>query len=237
MLKAVLTAVTLFFSITLTRAEAGPDTGPPAADQTLAFTSPSEHPQPRMLVVPAQTEAQIQLLSGIHSQVSHEGDQVTAQLLQPIYVDGQVALPAGSLIAGHIARIRPAGRMRRPAELVLRFERITLPDGQDQPLSAMLTELDALPRSNTCVDSEGLLKGTKTVAWKRIAGGLVGLGALGALQGQVAGAAALGATLPIGGGAVLGYSFLWPKGNDVHVPPDTPMRIRLRNALTVRVAW
>lgn len=192
---------------------------------------------PSTVIVPAETEADIQLLSGIHSGVSHVGDPFAAQLVNPISVGGQIVLPAGSLIGGRISSIRPAGRMRRAAELGLRFELVTLPDGQNQPISALLTNLEALPHTNTAVDSEGVLKGTGVGTWKRLTGGFLGLGAISALGTQIAGVAALGFTVPVGGGAVLGYSFLFPKGNDVHVPPDSQMRIRLRQPLTLRVDW
>ena len=194
-------------------------------------------PPEKVLIVPAQTEAAVQLLSGVHSQVSHVGDPIRAQLLQPVYVNGRVALPRGSLLDGCITRIRPAGRLRRPAELSLRFERITLPDGQDRPIAAILTALDAPAPLSVRLDSEGQLRGAKPISWKRLAAGLLGLGTLAGLEMQVAGTAALGATLPLGGGAVLSYAFFWPRGSDVHLPPDTCFRIRFHHALTVRVAW
>jgi hypothetical protein len=239
MWKSGLIALALMVVTSLALAEGEPEVaGPAGAPAPLDISASSnEAANPTTVIVPAETEAEIQLLSGIHSEVSHVGDPITAQLISPITVNGQVALPAGSLIAGEIIRIRPAGRMRRPAEMVLRFEHVTLPDGQDQPISAILTGLDAQPRTNTQVDAEGLLKGSRAGSWKRLAGGLIGLGAFSAIQTQFASAAALGATLPIGGGAVVGYSFLWPKGNEVHLPPDTQMRIRFRNPLTVRVLW
>jgi hypothetical protein len=187
----------------------------------------------RTMTVPAQTEADIQLLSGIHSQVCHVGDPVRAQLLEPVYVNGRVALPRGSLLDGRITRVRPAGRLRRPAELSLRFERITLTDGQDQPIAAVLTALNPRVPLGVRLDPEGQLKGTKRASRKGIAAGLVGLGALASLETQLASAAALGATLPLGGGVVLGYAFLWPRGSDVHLPPDTRFRIRLGCPLTV----
>jgi hypothetical protein len=193
-------------------------------------------PHASTIIVPAETEAKIQLLSGIHSGISHVGDPFAAELVSPISVDGQVVLPAGSLIEGRISFIRPAGRMRRAAELGLRFELVTLPDGKDQPISALLTELQAKPRTHTMIDSEGILKGTNSGTWKRLTFGLLGVGAASAIGTQIAGTAALGLTLPVGGGAMLG-SFLIPKGHEVHVPPDTQMSIRLRQPLTVRVDW
>lgn len=198
--------------------------------------TPQASPQ-STVTIPAQTEAAVQLLSGLHTQVSHVGDPITARLLQPVFIEGRVALPTGSLIEGRITRIRTAGRMRRPAELALRFDRITLPDGQDQPILAGLSELGNPSSLNARLDSEGFLKGTKGFSWKGIAGGLLGIGGLATLHSQLAGAAALGTSLPIGGGAMLGYTFLWPKGNEVHLPPETQLRIRLHHPLTVRVAW
>lgn len=195
------------------------------------------HPGAATVIVPAETEAEIQLLSGIHSRVNHVGDPFAAQLVEPITVGGQVVIPAGSVIDGRITYIRPAGRLRRSAELGLRFEVVTLPDGQNQPISALLMNLEALPRTHTAVHSEGILKGTGAGTWKRLTGGLLGLGVFSGIHAQIAGATALGISLPVGGGVVMGYSFLVPKGNDVHVPPETQMRIRLRQPLTLRVAW
>ena len=204
--------------------------------------APSKADPPQALsqatvTIPAQTEAAVQLLSGIHTQVSHVGDPITARLLQPVLINGRVGLPIGSLINGRITQIRSAGRMRRPAELALSFDRITFPDGEDKAFLADLSALDDPSSLNARVDSEGRLKGTKGFSWKGIAGGLIGIGGLTTLHMHVAGAAALGTSLPIGGGAMLGYAFLWPRGKDVHLPPQTQMRIRLHHPLTIRVAW
>ena len=157
--------------------------------------------------------------------------------LQAVYVNGRVALPTGSVIGGRITRIRPAGRMRRPAEMVLRFDSITLPDGQEEPCSAGLSGLDSPLPKTVELDSEGQLRGSRGFSWKRLAGGFFGLGTFAFAEAQLASAAALGASLPIGGAAVLGYTFLIPRGNEVHVPPDTRFRIRLHQPVTVRVAW
>jgi hypothetical protein len=216
--------------------------GPPseaAGNAGASLSSPAVARSDRLefLTVPAQTEAAIQLLSGIHSQVSHVGDPVTAELLQPVYVNGRVALPSGSVIGGRITRIKPARRMRRPAELVLKFDSITLPDGQEEPCSAGLSGLDSPLPKTVQLDSEGHLRGSRGFSWKRLAGGFFGLGTFAFAEAQLASTAALGATLPVGGAAVIGYTFLIPRGNDVHVPPDTRFRIRLHQPVTVRVAW
>jgi len=114
---------------------------------------------------------------------------------------------------------------------------VTLPDGKTQPISVALTTLDDTTQTNAEVDSEGVLKGKHIGTWKRLTGGFLGLGAVSAVGTKVAGTAALGVTLPVGGGAVLGYSYLVPKGNEVHLPPDTQMRIRFRQPLMLHVQW
>ncbi len=190
-------------------------------------------PQSRLqlLTVPAETEASVELLSGIHTRVSHVDDPVEGRLLQPVYVGGQVALPSGSLLYGRITQIRSAGRMHRPAQLAFRFEQITLPDGQTEPVAAVLASLDGL--KSLRLDREGYLQGGRGISLNHVAGGLVGLGALATVGVKLGGAAMLGPLLPAGGAVLLGYELLWPRGADVHLPPETRCRIRLDYPLTV----
>lgn len=189
------------------------------------------------LTIPAKTEAALQLLSGIHTQVSHVDDPIRAELVQPVYVNGRVALPPGTLLDGRITQINSAGRLGRSAEIAFRFETVTLPDGQEQPIAAILTGLGDADRGRARLDSEGHVRGPGTSPWKRIAGGLLALGAVSTAGVSLAGTAALATILPVGGSAVFGYAMILPRGGEVHIPPDTRLRIRLHDDLTVRVRW
>jgi hypothetical protein len=189
------------------------------------------------LTVPAETEAEIQLLSGMHTRLNHVHDRIEARLLTPVLVDGRVALPPGSVLDGRITRVRSAGRFHRSGELAFRFDQITLPDGESEPVSAVLAALDH-PRSlHVSLDSEGYLKGTRGFSWRGITGGLVALGAFGTAKLAIAGGAAAWPALPAIATGLLGYEFLWPRGHDVSLPPETECRIRLNYPVTVRVAW
>lgn len=189
------------------------------------------------LTVPADTEAAVTMLSGLHTRISQVNDPVTARLQQPVYVDGQIALPPGSILTGRVTRVELAGRMRRPAELGLRFESITLPSGETEPISAVLAALDkpGLPKAR--LDSEGYLRGTRGFSFKALAGGIAGVGALGIGKATLAASSAVSTLIPVGGAAALGFAALWPKGNDVNVPPDTRCRVRLNYPVTVRIQW
>ena len=183
----------------------------------------------RPLTVPAETEASVQLLSGIHTRVSRVDDPVAGKLLQPIYVDGQMALPSGSLLYGRVTHVRAAGRMHRAAELAFRFEQISLPNGDTEPINAVLASLER--PGHLRVDHEGYITAGRGFSWKQLA---FGAGAGGALVTVGVKAGAMGAILPAGAVGLVGYEILWPRGDEVHLPPNTRCTVRLDYSLTVR---
>ena len=199
--------------------------------------APPLGPSAATLTVPAETEAAVTMLSGLHTRVNQVDDPVTARLQQAVYVDGQIALPPGSLLNGRVTRVQLAGRMHRPAELGFRFESITLPDGETEPISAVLAALDKRGLPKVRLDSEGYLKGTRGFSLKGLVGGAAALGTFGVAKAALGASSVIGTLVPVGGAALIGYAALWPRGNDVNVPPDTNCRIRLNYPVTVRVAW
>jgi hypothetical protein len=204
-----------------------PRSGAPAAIPT---------PSAPTLTVPADTQAAVTMLSGLHTRISQVDDPVTARLQQAVYVNGQIALPPGSLLNGRVTHVQLAGRMHRPAELGFRFESITLPSGETEPISAVLAYLDKpLPKAR--LDNEGYLKGTRGFSLKALVGGMAAVGTFGVAKAALAASSAASTLIPVSGAAVLSYAALWPRGNDVNVPPQTPCHIRLNYPVTVRVAW
>jgi hypothetical protein len=130
------------------------------------------------LTVPAETEFKVQVLSGIHSQVNHVNDPIIAEVTKPVFVGGKLALPPGSLLDGHITMIRNAGHAHRAAQLGLRFDRITLPDGQEKPVAAVLAALENPKMLDIHLDQEGHLTSNRTTPWKGLTGGFAALGTL-----------------------------------------------------------
>jgi hypothetical protein len=188
-----------------------------------------------VVTVPADTEAAIEMLSGLHSRVSHVDDPIEARLTRPVYVDGRLALPDGSLLEGRVARVQVAGRMHHGAEMTLRFDSISLPDGQTAPISAIISSANKGALQDVRVDEEGNLKGSRGFSVKRMLGGVAGVGSFTTLRAAMAGAATVAYSLPASGAAFFGYEFLVPRGSEVHVPPDTQFRIRLNNPVTIQV--
>jgi hypothetical protein len=188
------------------------------------------------VTVPAETQVSIQMLSGIHTQVNHANDLVTARLLQPVLVGGRVVLPSGSILDGRITMIRNSRHVHRPAELGLRFDKILLPDGQAEPMAGVLAEMDESSKLDLHIDAEGHLTGGRALSWKTLIGG-VGLGSFGAIKAVASGATAVSMGLSLAGAAAIGYEILWPRGHEVNLPPETLCLIRLNYPLTVRVSW
>jgi len=188
---------------------------------------------PLTLTIPAATRATVELLSGIHTRFIRVDDPIKAQLLQPVVIDGKVALPPGTLLDGKVTRVRPAGRVNRAAELALRFNQVTLPDGDVEPIAAVL----AVAPPHTRLDREGYLKGARSVSWEGVAGGVVAIGSFALAKATFASSAASWPILPAAGAGLLGYELLWRRGSDVHLPPQTACQIRLDYPLTIRVPW
>ena len=188
------------------------------------------------VTLPAETQVSIQMLSGIHTQVNRPNDLVTARVLKPVYVDGHIALPSGSILDGRITMIRKSGHVHRPAELRLRFDEIVLPDGQTEPMAAVLASLEKSSNPDLHLDAEGHLTGGRARSWKTLIGG-AGLGSFGAIKVVATGAAAASVGLSVAGAAAVGYELLWPKGHEVNLPPETQCLVRLNYPLTVRVSW
>jgi hypothetical protein len=189
------------------------------------------------LTVPAETEVKVQVLSGIHTQINHIDDPVIAEVLKPIFVQGKIALPPGSLLDGHITMIRNAGHMHRSAELGMRFDRITLPDGQEKTVAAVLAALEHPELLDIHLDQEGHLTSNRTLSWKTLVGGFTALGTYGALKIAVVGSAGASLALPLGGAALISYEALWHRGHEVNMPPDTQCRLRLNYPLNVHIPW
>jgi hypothetical protein len=185
------------------------------------------------LTIPADTEVHVQLLSGVQTQFSKQDDPVVAQLTEPLYVGGQVALPLGTLFDGRVTRVRAARRYGHPAELSFRFQSVTFPNGDVKSISAVLASLDQPEMVGARVNSEGQLRPLKPHLWKRLTGGFVGAGGFALAKVAFAGSMGLAAGAPAGGAAMLAYEFFWRRGREINVPPATPCRIRFTDPLTL----
>lgn len=185
------------------------------------------------LTIPAETLVQARLISGMHTLVSHVNDPVSAEMTEPVYIDGQMALPKGTLFDGHITSVRRPSWMRHNGEIAFRFDHVTLPDGHMVAVSAIITHLDKNKDLMGTLDAEGHVRGHRGNSWRSFLTGAVGVGGLTAAKLAFAGSTALTVAAPASAAAFVGYELFFRRGSNVNVPPLTGCSIRLLSSLTV----
>ena len=88
--------------------------------------------------IPAGTTLKLELLAPVSTKVAAVGDEFTAMLKEDKIVNGQIALPAGSVVRGTIEKIVPTKRLSRSAVLYLKFDHVVTPTGRQIPVNAGL---------------------------------------------------------------------------------------------------
>ncbi|MBI3950631.1 MAG: peptidoglycan-binding protein [Acidobacteria bacterium] len=178
-------------------------------------------------VVPTGTVLTLRMETQLSSETSNVGDPFTATVAQDVFTDGQVAIPAGSRVEGHVTVVEPARRMSRSGTIAVDFDRLTLPDGRSYRINGNLTPLD--PEERRKIDEESRISGGSTV--KRSVVFIGGGAGVGALIGVLAGGGK-GAAIGTGVGAALGTAaVLLSKGNPAEVNSGTEFGMELAEQL------
>ncbi len=185
------------------------------------------------LTIPAETLVKARLISGMHTLVSHVNDPVSAEMTEPVYINGRMALPQGTLFDGHITSIRRPSWMRHNGQIAFRFDHVTLPDGHQVPVSAIITQLDNSKNLMGALDAEGHVRGHRRGSWRSFLTGAVGVGGLTIAKLAVASSTALTVAAPASAAAFVGYELFLRRGSNVNVPPMTGCHIRILSSMTV----
>jgi type IV secretion system protein VirB10 len=153
----------------------------------------------RTYVVDTGTRILLNLLNSVSTKTAAEGDRVYLATGFPVLVGGRVVVPPGSYVAGTVTSVKRAGKMKGRAELYVRFDTLTLPNGVTRDFRSRPGSLDGSNKGE--LDrTEGKIKGdsdkigdtTKVgtgAGWGAMVGG-ISSGAKGAGIGAAAGAAA-----------------------------------------------
>jgi hypothetical protein len=183
----------------------------PRPDPTPVPT-PEPTPTPRPRIVAAGTALPIVLKAGLSTKTAQPEDRVVAELTENVVVDGDVLLPAGSEVSGHVVSAVRSGRVKGKARLVVSFDHVRA--------GGQTFRIDASGFDVTAESSKG--KDAKIAGGAAAAGLLIGAiadGGEGALKGGLIGGAA-------GGAAVLAT-----RGKEVELPAGWRYKIELRKSL------
>jgi hypothetical protein len=170
----------------------------------------------REFVVAAGTPITVKLLTGVSSDTSRVEQAVSAELTEPIVIDGVEVAPAGSPVNGTVLRAEPAGKVKGLASLAVRFD--SLRAGSETYPVAMTYSRTAEPTKASDAKKIGI----------PAAGGAVIGGILGGKKGAVIGGV-------IGGGAGTAV-VLSTSGHEVSLPVGSILKLTLDRDIEVRVA-
>ena len=174
----------------------------------------AREPNRDRLSLPAGTELQLVLESGLSSATSHVGEPVTAKVARATAPDGRIVLPGGTILKGRVYRADAAGRVKGRSRLAVDFDRIVV-RGVEHRLDTTAIDVEG-PDSH---GKDAAIIGGSTVGGA-IIGGILG-GGSGAKKGAVVGV--LGGT-----GAVLAT-----RGRDVEIPAGTNWTVRVKDRVAL----
>ncbi|MBI1740205.1 MAG: BON domain-containing protein, partial [Candidatus Koribacter versatilis] len=90
----------------------------PAPAQAAAPAAPAAPPAPKKVSIPSGTTMAIRLVDEIDSETAQPGQTFRATLDSPLSVEGDVVVPAGYDVQGHIIDVKSAGKFAGRSELV-----------------------------------------------------------------------------------------------------------------------
>jgi hypothetical protein len=165
-------------------------------------------PAGEAVVVPNGTMLRIRINQGLNSNHAQPGNIFDATVINDVAADGAIAIPRGATVHGTVVEAKSAGALKGRGEIQLQLTQVVLA-GKTFPLTSDIWS------------STGPDKTARTV------NSTLGLGALGAIIGGVAGGgagAAIGAG--VGGAAGLGASAA-SGGGQALVPPEAILTFHL----------
>lgn len=135
--------------------------------------------------IPAGTTLRVQLDTTLTDKTNKTGDKFTGEINEPIFVNGKEVVPKYSTVNGHIAFLKPSGRIAGKAQMRIVVDNITTADGLVFPLSGTLEEAQGgvcahtANTAKTKADEEGTITGCGKSKKKALEGAAI-VGGMGA---------------------------------------------------------
>jgi hypothetical protein len=179
--------------------------------------TPAPPPPPPKVTIPAGTTLAVRLVDELDSEKNQPGETFHATLNSPLSVEGDIAIPAGYDVEGHVVDVKSAGKFAGQSLLVLQLDRIAV-NGKSYAVQTDQYKRQGSSRGKNTAEKVGA-----GAAIGAIIGGIAGGG-----KGAGIGAAAGGG---LGGGVQAAT-----KGQQIKLPSETVLNFTLQNPVTVIVA-
>jgi hypothetical protein len=200
----------------------------------LLLATPAAHSQSNQLL--QGTQLRLVLLNGLSTSVARSGDPFLATVAEPVYIGGQLLLPAGARVHGVVGNIitpKHFALFRGQAAMNLRFESIEV-EGREIPAQMSILAIqqstaegnrkrkDLRTIEGAVVETKPDIKGDVALVGLSSGGGTV----VGTVFSHVVRGLALGL---VGGTAYV----MARKGKDVELPAQTGFLVRLDNTVAL----
>jgi hypothetical protein len=166
------------------------------------------------VTIPAGTTLAVRLVDAIDSEKNQPGETFRATLNSPLAVEGEIAIPAGYDVEGHLVDVKSAGKFAGQSVVILQLDRISA-GGKSYSIQTDQYKRQGSSRGKNTAEKVGA-----GAAIGAIIGGIAGGG-----KGAGIGAAAGGG---LGGGVQAAT-----KGQQIKIPSETVLNFTLQNPLTV----
>jgi len=202
------------------RQDAPPATVQESRDESAPDNAPQGSPPayqqvPQTLTLAAGTVMTVRTSQLLSSDQNRPGDGFSAELQQPLVVDGWVVARRGQTVLGRVAVAQKAGRVQGVSQLGVELSQLVLVDGQQLPIRTQLMQTSA----GTSHGPDAAAIGTSTGI-----GAAIGAAAHG---GEGAG---IGAAAGAGAGLV---GVLLTRRRPTVIPPETLLTFQLVYPLTI----
>jgi hypothetical protein len=182
------------------------------------------------------TQVRLILLNGLSTSVARDGDPFTAVVAEPVFLGGQLVLPAGAKVhgvVGSIVHARHFAIFRGQAAMNLQFRSLEI-EGREIPAQMSILQL-----FNGSVEGGRSRKDLKTqegvvVEAKRDVKGYLTDVAIGTSGGTVVGAIFSHVMRGFAFGLIGGTAYvIQKKGKEVELPAQTGILVRLDNSVAL----
>jgi hypothetical protein len=220
----ILLALVLLCAVGLSQENTKSDASP-----ALVPTHPSSSAE---ITIPAGTKIPITLKNTISTRANHEGDPIYAQSTFPVVVNDHIVVPAGTYVQGKITSIKPAGRIKGRAEVLIHFTTLIYPSGYTVILPGSIENAPGVDKSKV-KDKEGTIRADSNKAQKAAQIGVPAAEGGAAVGGLASGTrAGVGEGALVGGAAGVAIAMLM-RGNEVKMGPGTTLEVVLQRDVPV----
>jgi hypothetical protein len=182
--------------------------------------------------IPAGSHLLLRMLNSVNTKTAQDGDYVYLRTATPVVFDNKIIVPAGSYVQGVVSHAKQSGRIKGRAELGIRLDSLTLPEGKVYHIAPRLASVASGDTAQKVDrrENEVTQGGTKEEDAGRIAI-LAGSGAgIGGLAGQSFKGAGIGAGIGTGVGLA---TVLLTRGKEVQLRPGATLDVVFDRPVTL----